>query len=182
LLTAKSKLDDGELLYLTQDTHWNQVGAFVAYQAIMQAVSAWYPQSHLLADSEVAIETKPSVRGDLANMIGMKGVLEQELAPFVTVKSVKSQRDSEHNDFLGLFAGRYPEAYRAPFMTSCAEAEQRVVVFRDSFFTDIVPFVQESFQHVTYIYEPYAEEIMVELLSRKLKPNLVIEEIVERDL
>ena len=181
LLAAKTALPAEERLYLKLDTHWNQQGAFVAYQAMMAVVHSFFPEVDPLGTEALTREVKPSVRGDLANMIGMQGIL-RENAPFLTVTSPRSQRDESHNDFLALFAQRYKEGYRQPFMSQCETGKRTVVVFRDSFFTDIIPFFSETFRHATYIYETYNEGIMAEMLARNLKPDLVIEEIIERDL
>lgn len=181
LLAEKARLGKGALLYLTKDTHWNHRGAFTAYQAIMAAIRQWYPEAVGLTEEDLVQEIRPSVRGDLANMLALKDLLPEQ-APFWSVRRARSQRDEEFGAFLGSFADRYPESYRLPFMTKGGATPRTVVVFRDSFFTDIAPFVSESFQHATYFYEPYNEQIMAQLLAANIKPDIVVEEIIERDL
>jgi len=181
LLEEKFRLGNESLLYLIKDTHWNQRGAFVAYRAIMAAIRSWSPETVGLTDSDLVMETKLSTRGDLANMLDLNELLPEQ-APYLRVKVARSQRDDTHGQFFGSFASRYKESYRVPFMTKGGNSPLRVVVFRDSFFTDIAPFFSESFEHVTYIYEAYNEQIMVQLLGQRLKPDLVVEEIIERYL
>ena len=44
-------------LYYRRDTHWNDRGAFVAYQTIIAALSRWYPEPP--AEAPVGLQTSP---------------------------------------------------------------------------------------------------------------------------
>ncbi|MFY9708086.1 MAG: hypothetical protein WAJ95_19390, partial [Desulfobacterales bacterium] len=65
------------------------------------------------------------------------------------------------------------------FMTKCDDSKLRAVVFRDSFFETIIPFIAEDFNRIVYIWKQYDQAIMKELIEQQ-KPQIVIEEMVER--
>ena len=69
----------------------------------------------------------------------------------------------------------------APLVTTCETSKLRAVVFRDSFFETIIPFIAEDFNQIIYIWKPYDHAIMKELIAQQ-KPQIVIEEMVERSL
>jgi hypothetical protein len=64
-------------------------------------------------------------------------------------------------------------------MKGCKDAHLRAVVFRDSFFSRIEPFLSENFQQVLYLWQSFDQKI-VERLINNFHPDLVIEEKVER--
>ena len=69
----------------------------------------------------------------------------------------------------------------APLVTTCDTSKLRAVVFRDSFFNAVVPFIAEDFNRIDYVWKPYDHTIMKELIEQQ-KPQIVIEEMVERFL
>ena len=75
----------------------------------------------------------------------------------------------------------HTEQYKMPFTMGCSRANLRAVVFRDSFFTDIIPFFSENFEKVIYIYTVYDYKIMIRLI-KDIKPDIVVEEIAERSV
>ena len=65
--------------------------------------------------------------------------------------------------------------------TKCVSSELRAVVFRDSFFEQLLPYVAEHFGEAVYIVSYYDQKVMEQILD-KFKPDVVIEEVVERNL
>src|SRR5262249_5565752 len=54
----------GEQVYHRTDSHWNERGAFVAYQQILAALSAWFPDLQALPRSAFQTATRPTSGGD----------------------------------------------------------------------------------------------------------------------
>src|SRR6266478_230660 len=59
-------------IYFRTDTHWNDLGAFVAYQEIGRQIGNWYPQIQLRSRSEFNLAHAVSKSGDLARMLGLE--------------------------------------------------------------------------------------------------------------
>ncbi len=66
-----------------------------------------------------------------------------------------------------------------PLMEGCKGANLRVLVFRDSFFELVRPFLSENFQQVVYLWQIYNQK-NAEIMIDYFHPNLVIEERIER--
>lgn len=70
-LRAVKARDPGLPLYYKTDSHWNGLGAFYAYRAIMAALAKAMPDANLQIASldQFAIKVEPFRRGDLAYML-----------------------------------------------------------------------------------------------------------------
>ena len=77
LLKAKA---DGQLFYAT-DSHWNYLGAFIAYTEVMKKLSAYFPYLNLktptLADYN--IRTISGYTGDLEQLLFMDGLFPDQV-------------------------------------------------------------------------------------------------------
>jgi len=162
----------GERLYYLTDTHWNDRGAFAAYQQIIGAVNAQnrlvppaWPRSDFDAVSR-EVEGK-----DLAGMIGLTHVLhEDELALVPRRPRLARVVDP---------AGRDPRVPTDRLVTEIPGSTlPRAVVFRDSFTGALVPFLSEHFSRAVYIWQNDFDSNAV----RKEHPDVVIQEIVGRHL
>ncbi len=168
LLEAKKK----EQLYYRCDTHWNQKGAYLAYQNILTRISSFFPNEKTLAPVPVN-ETERIYKGlDLARMLGLPKSY-QETAPLITLKEACSKIQEDID---------LPQIWQIknilPFARESSCAKLRAVVFRDSFFVSIVPYLSENFKQVVYVWHPYDQDTMEQLVEQ-IKPDIVIEETGE---
>ncbi|MEW6494937.1 MAG: hypothetical protein AB1589_20815 [Cyanobacteriota bacterium] len=167
LRSAKAK----GLLYARKDTHWNDLGAFVAYQEIIKRVAIWYP--NLKASSRSDFELKVSYsNGDLINMVGLSDIVKDENWELIprTPRLANRIDSGIHNPDL-------PE-FRQPFATELKNSNlPRAVMFRDSFAERLSPFLSEHFKRIVYLWQDFDLEIV-----KKEQPDIVIHEMVERSL
>ena len=168
LASAKAR----ERMYYTSDSHWNSLGAEVAYGEIMRAAAA------ALAPRAIAIAppTRPLYvpgvdvyHGDLARMTGdPKPFGEPDYAPLWKILSAQPSRCAKRVD-----AGDDPgfEAYE------CQRAGlPRAVVYRDSMAIPLVPLLSENFSRVVYVS---ARRLDPDFVLRE-RADIVVEEMVER--
>lgn len=73
LISAK---DTGRLYWKT-DSHWNQLGAAVASDAIINRLSLWFPELQPRSNRNV-FETTTTKSGDLADLMGLQDQLRDE--------------------------------------------------------------------------------------------------------
>ncbi len=64
---------------------------------------------------------------------------------------------------------------------ACKSRRLKTIVFRDSFFEALEPYMTENFNEVIYLWKKY-DQANVEELLRTFKPDIVIEERGERQL
>ena len=161
-----------ERIFDVTDSHWNERGAFVAYQAIIEAVRRQVPRvppARARSDFEETVEIADG--GDLAGMIGLKRSLHEERL-LLTPRDPRRARVIEP-------PGAEPGADVGRLVTEIPGSTlPRALVFRDSFTSALVPFLSEHFSRVVYLWQDDfdANEVLAE------HPDVVIQEIVGRHL
>ena len=171
LLAAKK---DRQVYYRT-DSHWNYLGAIVAYEALMREVQRALGAERLpaLASPDVPpyVEGVDRYRGDLARMLGSSTRYDEpDFAPFGKVLGDPSRRCARRIDD-GKDEGF--EVY------ACARApDLRAVVYRDSMAIPLIPLLSENFRRVVYVSSRKLDPALI----KREKPDIVIEEFVERNL
>ena len=159
------------ILFQRTGTHWNSVGAYLAYREMIELLSHQYPELKPLGQSELSIR-KEMVNGfDLATMLGLNNVFKEERI-FIMPKNpvAKSLYDISLKEY-------FPR--RPHFATEIQDSRlPRLVMFRDSFAGDMIPFLSENFRRIAYIYQP---ELDTQIILKE-KPDLVIMQMAERTL
>lgn len=157
-----------ELLYHRYDTHWNDRGAFIAYQEIARALTHWLPE--LVPLTRKDFTTDPSVlSGDRTTMLGLtdRGKL--------TMPGLVLRRGAGYQ----IVAPRRPDPYGEDPILVIEHHDKTLptaLVFRDSFGARLIPFLSEHFSHVEYWWQ---NELNYEEIERQ-RPDLVIQEFVAR--
>ena len=161
-----------ERIYQLTDTHWNDRGALVAYQQIINAVRGRVPSTPPAWTRSDFTPVERTVEGmDLAGMMGLTRVLrEVELALVPT--HPRRARVVEP-------AGAAPTAEEGRLVTEIDDPSlPRAVIFRDSFVSRLVPFLSEHFSRAVYLWQNDFDAHAVE----QEHPDIVIQEIVGRHL
>jgi alginate O-acetyltransferase complex protein AlgJ len=168
LLEAKQR----ERIYQQTDTHWNERGALVAYQQIVNAARAEVPSIPPAWGREDFAPVSADVEAmDLAGMMGLKRVMREtdlQLKPL----PVRLARVVEP-------AGAEPTAEEGRLVTEIPGSTlPRAVIFRDSFMSRLVPFLSEHFSRAVYLWQ---NDFDPDVVTRE-HPDIVIQEIVGRHL
>ena len=168
LLEAKTR----ERLYQLTDTHWNDRGALVAYQLIIDAARqhvpsvppAWTRNDFELSEEEIHGQ-------DLAGMLGLKTVLRETDLRLVPNRPRHARVVDP--------AGAEPTSELGRIVTEIADPRlPRAVIFRDSFASRLVPFLSEHFSRAVYLWQnDFDADVILEE-----HPDVVIQEIVGRHL
>ncbi len=150
-----------KVLYLKRDSHWNNEGALLAYETIMDTLEKPYD-----AFLTAPVLREKTERGDLGKM----------------VYSVWA--DPEWNSYYTLpqaytFTSESSDVEAALLTTENKEAKGKLLMFRDSFGNTLLPFFAENFASAVFSKAaPYPLERFVE----QYRPDVVIAEKVERNL
>lgn len=171
-----------DTLYFKSDTHWTPYGAFLAYQVIAEKIESMLPDIRFKRDFtmtpvlERRCEMKNDNCGGLTDML-----LDYESFDESYRKAEKFPKCAKRQPFnfkLSNLRSGHKEFY---FHTNCGDGTLKAVVFRDSFFSDLEPYLSENFKEVIYLWKDYDQNNIEELLST-FKPDIIIEEKVERIL
>jgi alginate O-acetyltransferase complex protein AlgJ len=158
-------------VYYKTDTHWNDVGAYYGYVEILHSLVLDYPQlaPHAISDFEYTY-AGDSVH-DLPLLMGLSNYTEENWA---LIPNFEIQLKEEK---IVLRDGRYVRT-----ITNTDEHLPELLVFGDSFYGSLAHFIEPHFSRVKTV--PFTVEDGIWSLDwiRRENPDIVIIEIVERDL
>ena len=167
-------------LYSPSDTHWTALGALVAYQALTPVIRSYYPAFKAVEESQIVWQEGPP-GGNMRRMMGLPdddGFLN--VMPAFKQNRIKHQRIEEE-----------PGEEGAVWKTRIVESDvagPRILALRDSFmdatgiffYGSLEPFFSQSC--ATFVSYPHkGRDFPIDLIE-KMHPDIVIWEIVERNL
>jgi hypothetical protein len=166
LLAAKT----GERIYHRTDTHWNDRGAFVGYQHIVDALAEDVPALRTSARSTFEPSVVRSAGLDLAGMLGLTDVLDEDDLVLVRRPPGMARIVEPPHPNRRLMHAR--------IVTEAPNDGPRAVVFMDSFGAGLVPFLSEDFSRAVYLWQTNVDPVVV----TQERPQVVIQEWVGRRL
>ena len=160
LILAREKTE----VYYPDDTHWNPIGAQIAYVKIMSELQKRNPQLRAHSLDEYQLVPTGISNGDLANLAGIntpnqKFTLEPKFGKTYTQQYFKTDQITK----ITLTGNSNPAAPIA-------------VIFQDSFFEELIPFFSDHFSKGIYIMSQSLDKT---LIARE-RPNIIIMEYTER--
>jgi alginate O-acetyltransferase complex protein AlgJ len=160
-------------LYSRTDTHWNDLGAFFAYEDIMRHLRRTLPGIDQLNRNSLHVHSEENKgTGDLAGFLNMKGLLSD--TSIILIPTIKFTAEP-----IPLHADYTSKAEREAVGFRVTKADLPVLVmFRDSFASWLIPYLSESFSKSIYIW---SRKFDFSIIARE-KPAIVIYEISERYL
>jgi hypothetical protein len=161
-----------ERIYQKTDTHWNDRGAFAAYRSIVDAARAQVPTIPPPWTRDEFEAVARDVEGkDLAGMMGLKRVLREEDLVLLPRRPRRARVIEP--------PGAEASAEEGRLITEIPGSSlPRAVIFRDSFASQLAPFLSEHFSRAVYLWQnDFDAEVVL-----KEHPDIVIQEIVGRHL
>lgn len=150
-------------LYHRYDTHWNDLGAFAAYQEIARRWSRWRPSIQPLTLDGFDLERREFRGGDMISLMGVPGTF-RELRPILKRRApgeppVRHERPGE------------------PIRTGTGRPDDpRLLMFYDSFGHRLIPFLSVHCDSALFVSGDIfdASEVIAH------KPDIVLSELIER--
>lgn len=167
LRPALNEAKSSHTLYLRTDTHWNYYGGFTAYRAVVGELSKSFPDMKPVSASDCETGAERFTKGDLARLLGLDGEMEEEF-PYMRLRNAAYKLEGD------FYSGQAIVTERA------GAALPRLVMFRDSFASAIIPFLAQNFSRGVYVLG-YQHRFDPEVVERE-RPDVVIQETAERFL
>jgi alginate O-acetyltransferase complex protein AlgJ len=191
LRSALRRQREAEDVYDMNDTHWNDVGAFVAYQDITQTLRDWFPG--LTPIDRSAMRVRTVMRGrEVDFMISARLPMRlrpsayfDPIRPFAArcsdtgapVLAPGATRDPKWNDLLPRnWVWSDSECPSKRFIQDAPDLP-KAVVFHDSYMISLNPFLSQNFREVLYVRARFDRSVV-----DREAPDVVIDEIAERHL
>lgn len=182
-----AKTEFSEPLYYKTDTHWDSLGAWVAFRAFAARIAEDEPELRLLSEKQLRIgNVRERQGGGLANLLRIKEKLRDDE---VTVRIVMSAPvETEQYDYeTGRLksSGGNPGVMTptSPLLVKSENAlnRKRVIWLRDSFGFAMAPFMAAMFTDVLQLHYVNADPACLAGLVDDFDPDYVFITAVERD-
>lgn len=185
LLAAKA--NQPEALYYKTDTHWNSLGAAIAFQAFAQQVGTAAPEIQWPSQKAYElIRVDPRGGGDLANFLRLQAHLSDS-EPIINASSLPletSQSDFDTMELLNQGGNPRVDAPTKPLLVKSVGAlnKKKVLWLRDSFGVALSPLMAATFSEVVQLHWGKAIKPDGRFLQlvEEWKPDYVFFTVVER--
>jgi alginate O-acetyltransferase complex protein AlgJ len=137
--------------YFKTDTHWNEIGAFVAYQELLKRMRLEHPNLSVPSREAVSVAIHEILGGNEAQILGVEDRVD-EVYPTVTLPDARRIRRTDGEPLTSDHLNRAQFA-EGNFHTQCDEGELRsALVFHDSFGLATVKFIGRNFRDTRFIW------------------------------
>lgn len=182
-LAAERAANPDTDLYYPLDTHWNNHGAFTAYQAMMDVIRADFPTARKYSREEYQIDYFDAHFKDCAYYLGYYDTLTNE-GPVYTKRDGKigyvtwHDRSGEFGQFVHAYMdedGYQESCFNMGYANDHIPDAPSLYIVRDSFFMALSTFLRDSFSEVTSTWTtdfPNGDIL-------KKDPDIVIFEVIE---
>ena len=161
-------------VYYATDTHWTSIGAFFAYQEMIDSLHPKIPGllPHKISDYEITYQEP--ILFNINKIIGSVSLFEQPIVldPIFNVQAREFAIDLPMQNNTVQMHFSHTGDLNAPV----------VLVFEDSFFINLRPFVSEHFSQAIYVHHLTASTISYRSWVNQFSPDIVIFEITERNI
>lgn len=188
LIAAKN---DKQLFYKT-DNHWNADAAYIASQKLFKTIKESDPGLKIPTLENFIIYKDPLndyISGDLARVMSLPKVSEQASSfnsykpksnPSMNYESLDKNLRPD-GKFYTYVPYHLPPPSRFKILNPNALNQKKVLVIQDSFSAATVPFFNETFSEVDFVFIQDSVDFKNQIVDT-LKPDLVIHQFLEKKL
>jgi alginate O-acetyltransferase complex protein AlgJ len=166
LLEEKAK--DGRLLYHSTDTHWNQLGAFIAVREISRKLAEWFPGIESESLDDYTVQETSETSGNLERMMGLNDL--EHTVYIMQNKKARPVVDAGKIDWI--------DSPNTVYLQDGDRELPSTIFFHDSSGDKLRDFLPRTFSRCLFVSEPMLNAAIVE----RERPDVVIEEIGQRTL
>lgn len=187
LIDVREELINGKKIrptYMKTDTHWNQFGAFLAYQKIMKVLKIDFPNIKIDGIESYQIDTMLTNGGDLQLMMGFDDEIyfnQYEFTNKLRIKPIVLDSPIGNNPYTK------PLVFKMPIKTN----PFNLFVVRDSYTEYLRIFLTPSFDTTFYawtrtvpvarVMEQKSKIVLHEMLENFIMYNLILPTEIEAD-
>lgn len=163
-------------VYHKTDSHWNDLGGYVAYREIVRRLGDYFPGVAPMPLGDFTVARAEGAEGDLASMLALRRdrwretyITLEPKTPFLARPAAPTPGFAPPSSWIRLDA---TERAGAPI--------QGAVMVRDSFAHQLIPYLSETFARIVYIWD-WDLHFYPEVIEKE-RPRVVIDEMAERSL
>jgi len=164
-------------IYHQIDSHWNELGAYLAAGEMARFVHGVDARVELLSPEIPVVTRYRRHHGDLAALMGLEGWLSED-EPLVVTDGMPRL------DVMNLpKPANTPNANRFPIKTHREGADlPRLLIMRDSYGDALLPWLSRCFSEVRWVWTSNYTHRNLQPLVDEFQPDIIIEEKAEKYL
>lgn len=166
-----------QLLFKVTDTHWSNLGAWLATKAFFERAKSADASLRLPMEIEMGASV-PTPGGDLARFLHLEDILADEIQPVSRAGAPAPETLQTQYDGLGVMPA-YAQLPPLLFHTTNAPNKRRVLWLRDSFGEAMAPHMRAVFSDVLEFHSMNGAEAVAALVEL-FKPDIVLITVVDR--
>lgn len=159
-------------LYHKTDTHWNSYGAYLGYITLITTIRKDFPAVTVRSADEYILDSVDWDQGELSRMIAIKNSEKR-----ITMKAKYKVNETREPDQFNVPDYHVGSIDDYEIRINNPEKKLSILIFRDSFFTDMSYFFSNDFQKEVFIWDHLSRSKI-----SQIKPDIVIYEIVGRNI
>ncbi|MBL7952703.1 MAG: hypothetical protein JNM62_13410 [Flavobacteriales bacterium] len=158
-------------VYYTTDTHWNPVGAWYGYAALINAIRERTPDvSPPVPFQRYDMHVDTNDQGDLSTLIGLNDVYTRVTPLLVPHDSLRAE-EAQPGSYASSGFLKYPPVVKEVQGSKAP----RLLMFRDSFGVYMIPSLSEHFSRSAYVWTP----VFIPQIVAEERPDIVVHEVME---
>ena len=175
LKTALLKAKKFGRLYYKTDNHWNALGGYYGYRAVLDRMKRDFPSLSPLDTTDFTFEKKVIKGKDLAEIMNLADYIQEEdLVPHMKKKLAKEGKKKGYKS-----RPNFPYQMEFEMVREVNNPNlPLLVIVRDSYFYGMIPYIIENFRKTVILYDTGKYGTFDEAISTE-KPDLVFYLIYE---
>jgi hypothetical protein len=169
LIKAKA---EGDVFY-KNDTHWNDFGAAVAQYEIISYLAKLYPNIQPIKYRKQDFFWNHKGWVGTAKMLNLSDYLQNYINPKLKQPILECSKK--------LIGKKTKDLIKQTFLTNCRNSAPTALIFRDSFFESLQPYISQHLSTTVFVWERPNNKKIAQFI-KQYAPKIMIEERVERAL
>lgn len=165
-------------VFYQHDNHWNYRAGYLATEMLLERIRADFPNKIIPSADVVWYDSTLKDFGYQREVIGIDQL--HEVTSFHRYRTERSFKTKNHG-FTPPPTFPYPWEYERVFKSNENKNGLTVLIIRDSFGQLMMPFLKESFQETSFLFDDWEYDLNREIIE-KVKPDIVIYQSVETHL
>ncbi len=169
-LAALRQAKDSMRVYYKLDDHWNTRGGYVTSQVILSRIKADFSKLKIKAFSDYEWNSRTFKGGFHYSVLGIENLSESDIFP-----SSKNEIaiEAAKYGFPPISDFPYPWDYERRYVNEKDSTGLKILIIRDSFGDQVVPFLKESFKESVFIFDSWRYGLNKEIIE-KYRPDIVV--------
>lgn len=157
-------------LYYKLDNHWNFRSGKIVSQLIVNKLKSDFPNHNIYNIPDYQWEEVTRYEGFHRSVVGLEELYEIDHKPIIENEQAKP---AAKYDFPPVPGFAYPWEHEYRYVNQQDSNGLRVLFIRDSFGSQLMPFVKEAFQESVFIFDAWQYKLNEDIIE-KIKPDAVV--------